>query len=442
MDGEGEASSTDDTWTYKGRWLNGAFHGRGKISRKKTVFKTTDLSTGILSITNTSYEYTGDFKAGLESGEGSASFPMSNQSHTGQWENGKMNGKGTMHQGKLFYTGVFEDNYLHGKGEVERSNHSYKGDFKKGVYHGTGELVMTNKDRYTGGFENGMFHGIGTWYQEETSDSYKGEWTKGMKYGEGIEIKYGDYHYSGRFKDGLRDGYGTIKFTNGDTYVGGFLNGLYHSEGHLTFSNGSSYKGFFHLGKRHGTGEEQLPSGATYKGTYEDDMWKGKGILTHTNSDRYEGEFLNGKKNGTGMLYFAEGSRLSCNWVDDVLHGQGEYHYAYESSPPTIRTYHQGTLVEEGLSASVSILDPPVAPSTLSPEKSVSLGSVRTKTAVESDHKEALHTLTEQMSDLQEQLTDTNLTPSQSFALKKKIAVVRSQLLKEERGYKSAIKSY
>jgi len=193
----------------------------------------------------------GDCKNGV------GTYLFSNGTYTGNWVNGKQEGKGI---------------YRFDQGEV------YEGDFKNNLRDGWGLFDYGNGSRYEGQWKEGKKHGKGTYFQRD-GEVYDGDWL-----------------------NNLRSGIGSCSYIDNSRYKGQWSNNLRHGKGIFEFFNGDYYNGEYSFGKIEGDGIYYFNSG-TLKG------------------QRYEGQFINNKFNGNGILYYPDGAKVSGQFFNGHVHG-------------------------------------------------------------------------------------------------------------------------
>jgi hypothetical protein len=124
----------------------------------------------------------------------------------GNFNNGKLNGKGIYKYRDILYVGDFENNKKQGKGEKITKDYYYKGDFNNNKIDGYGKIqFINNKDdisEYEGFFKENNIEGKGI-----------------MKWGNGNI-------YDGELKNGKMNGYGRFTPKNGITIEGYFKDGV------------------------------------------------------------------------------------------------------------------------------------------------------------------------------------------------------------------------
>lgn len=136
---------------YEGGFVNGRFHGRGKL---------TDPREGI----NIVAEYEGDYVNGARQGQGRM-VKANGVCFIGEFQNNIPHGKTKRinPHAKGFQEAEFEGLYANGQKVIGRSvlanGTKYEGEFKNDNYHGKGKLTTTSQDgqvvEYEGIWENG-----------------------------------------------------------------------------------------------------------------------------------------------------------------------------------------------------------------------------------------------------------------------------------------------
>lgn len=164
--------------------------------------------------------------------------------YVGETLDGKPNGYGTYYlkDGTISYEGAVKNGQPHGFGTKYFLDETYTGEFEDGKMHGKGKLIESNGTSHEGYYVNDTFHGQGTMIYSN-GDSFVGEFKFSKVDGIGKFIKLGDYTYKGAFVENLFEGQGILNYDNGDKYVGGFKEGKYNGEGTLTFASGEISSG-------------------------------------------------------------------------------------------------------------------------------------------------------------------------------------------------------
>lgn len=111
------------------------------------------------------FEYAGEFRAGLFSGEGELRFA----------DGGR-------------YRGAFQNDRFEGLGLLEFANGArYAGEFARGRFSGAGTYVFASGSRYEGEFADGRMHGAGR-FEGGDGSLYEGGFRSGRKHGRGVSI--------------------------------------------------------------------------------------------------------------------------------------------------------------------------------------------------------------------------------------------------------------
>ena len=146
--------------------------------------------------------YKGDFLNGLRHGKGKDE--GDNMKYEGDFIKDKKCGKGKI----LFDSGD-----------------TYEGEFNDNKFNGYGHYIWAkNKNEYTGNYLNGKFHGEGR-YQWGENEYYNGEYVNGIKEGEGeLGFKDGKKFYV-NFTNGKPNGIGIFQDQDGNRCEVEFING-------------------------------------------------------------------------------------------------------------------------------------------------------------------------------------------------------------------------
>lgn len=204
-----------ETTTYDdGRVYTGQRNGKGKIEGK-----------GLMTWPNGD-RYDGEWKKGLQDGEGTYTYAAAGYSYSGHWVKGYIKGHGT---------------FRFNNGNVMEGDWTAMGT-------GTGYLVFADGTRYDGPFVNGAPHGQGikVW---ANGDRYEGNFVMGHMSGQGtITFKEDGTTYSGMWVNDHRDGQGTCRFGNGATYEGQWRNDKFEGQGKYVSPEGNVLEGTFRNG--------------------------------------------------------------------------------------------------------------------------------------------------------------------------------------------------
>lgn len=205
------------TASYKGMWMAGVPHGRGKMSW----------------IDGSCYE--GEFVKGQFHGYGQMFWPKNStvtyeKTYDGEWFEGHMCGHGTMRYGQGDeYVGNFRDDMRHGHGTLKSSQNKtsldtiYIGDWANDMKSGYGVLdYIVRGEKYMGMWSNDQRQGYGV---VVTVDGvyYEGKFFQNRLAGKGILLSEDDTCYEGEFTaDMLLSGKGILTLPNGDYIDGTF----------------------------------------------------------------------------------------------------------------------------------------------------------------------------------------------------------------------------
>mmetsp|Transcript_9604 Transcript_9604/g.20795 ORF Transcript_9604/g.20795 Transcript_9604/m.20795 type:complete len:318 (-) Transcript_9604:1725-2678(-) len=152
-----------DGRTYKGRWKNSQWHGRGK-----------------------------------------ATYP-NGDSYEGMYHEDQRHGTGVYlwNDGRIF-RGDFSNDQRNGHGLYQWLDGSkYEGEFQEGKRHGWGTYTFRDGSVYTGEWRSGSRHGRGQ-YKRADGRIYKGEWINGQAHGYGVETRSdGSVRHDGQWEDDL-----------------------------------------------------------------------------------------------------------------------------------------------------------------------------------------------------------------------------------------------
>ena len=187
------------------------------------------------------------------------------------------------------YTGEFKDGKANGKGTMIWTNPSYgksrryEGEFLNDLPHGHGKMRTIHN----------VHHGHGRPLQER-SEVYEGEFREGKYCGQGKLVIDG-HVWEGQFANDLSNGKTTHTWPNGNVCVGNYVNGLLRGDGTMFFANGDKYVGEL-----------------SYDGKK-----RGQGTLFYANGTKYIGEFNYDKKHGKGRMEYPDGHVETASWFED-----------------------------------------------------------------------------------------------------------------------------
>ncbi|GIK07160.1 hypothetical protein Aspvir_002815 [Aspergillus viridinutans] len=160
---------------YDGNWSYGRYHGTG-------VLKTA------------TFEYTGDFAAGLVTGQGIMNYNDKGL-YQGWFLNGGRHGRGTMKWNNgIVYTGQWKTDAIKGFGKVTWPN----GDWWEATWDGSFSSIWAGKGQ--------QGKGRARWHDKRNEGKvYVGATKGGLRHGFGTLTTL-EYKFEGNFQDGRRDG--------------------------------------------------------------------------------------------------------------------------------------------------------------------------------------------------------------------------------------------
>jgi hypothetical protein len=269
--------------------------------------------------------------------------------YDGEWDNGKIHGKGRMTCTGATYEGVFDSSYETGSGSITYptgmkftgewkigkpinsgtmeypSGEVFTGEFKDGKRNGKGALKYKDGSVLDCEWRNDMPHGQGTLNLISSRITYTGPFSEGKFFGAGIMI-LGKARYDGAFKDNQRNGRGKMMYEDGSIYEGEWKDDRHHGSGKWLSVDGSSYEGEFKMDVKDGRGLMKWSNGDEFIGQWFQGRPHGSGVFTYkvgTTLSKYDGELFYGKRHGKGTGTYINGSKYEGEWADDVPHGMG-----------------------------------------------------------------------------------------------------------------------
>lgn len=315
--------------------------------------------------------YIGNMDFGYFKGDGIFRF-ASGTVYTGQWNNDRMNGVGTLNvPNEGIYKGDFLDSKKDGQGIFTWNDGAiYDGGWKNDQMNGDGTYTSPDAVKYVGVFKENKFlegecsfiNDTGTYvvtYKDYAIDNLRVVFNDGTRYdGESdgttlrgigeMQFANGDM-YSGKYSNGMRNGQGVYVWSNGDTYDGTWFDDAMSGSGKYTFANGSYAQGTFEENSfkngsyiinnsfgeyTFGIKEQEfvsvnmvLTNGTKYSGDMKNGSLTGKTQITYSNGDKYSGAVVDGYKSGQGTYTWNSGASYDGEWKDDKMDGQGTYFY-------------------------------------------------------------------------------------------------------------------
>jgi hypothetical protein len=333
---------------------------------------------------NVSVNYTGEVKDGKPNGMGVATYKSGNAiRYVGSFVNGMYNGKGTMFfKDGIFLTGEWKNGKLNGKGSfLSESGVLYIGDFINGVKEGKGILFYKDNGMIMGSFSNDKLNGrgfqifsdgsvisdvtyrddkrngMGFQYEIKTKQIYEGEWSddKWVQSGPAsftsflkspsliAEVtndhilagptnhdnllidssyyydlkknkRYFGYYVSGHLRNGVIIGdstrfWGSLNEKGASGYCYGFKYNKYYSEGNYVndFLNGSQIL------------DIDLSKQTAYYGGAVNGEFTGKTYFFNNKGSMFVGDYVKGRINGNGYRLETDGRLTVGIWENGVV---------------------------------------------------------------------------------------------------------------------------
>ncbi|ORC90235.1 MORN1 protein [Trypanosoma theileri] len=311
--GEGEWKWEDGDVHYKGTLKAGLPHGEGVFTTSKIV-------------------YEGSFSLGFPDGQGKISWDLGDgkeDTYEGGWKEGHLSGKGSikLHDGSS-YIGEWVTGVKEGYGiENVPGNYHYTGNFKDGKRNGKGTLHSEGDGLiYEGDFVMNEITGYGK-MQLEDGTVMTGEFLQGKPNGK-VEVtlpRCGTF--IGEFKNGAVVGRGTLKYGNGDIYEGEFID----SGGPMPL--------------RHGKGVYKFHEGNILECTWKRNVLHGDGIYTTSTGDRSKRSYVEGVLSGVSGAsnsnnVFTPENEFPNTFSDDMLKEEQQQRQqrmqSHTSHPPAV----------------------------------------------------------------------------------------------------------
>lgn len=130
--------------------------------------------------------------------------------------------------------------------------------------------------------------------------------------------------YTGNFANGKYNGKGKLTLENGDVYDGNWVNGVKQGSGKYTWNNGNIYEGNWDNDAQQGLGKYTwFNGGDSYHGDWVNSKQQGIGKYTWSNGDVYYGDWVNNRRQGKGEMKWQNKEYYIGEWVNDIRHGKG-----------------------------------------------------------------------------------------------------------------------
>ena len=150
LNGKGLRYNQEINHIYKGDFMNGLRHGKGKDYRNKM-------------------KYEGDFRKDKKCGKGKILFE-SGDTYEGEFNDNKFNGYGhyIWAKNKNEYKGNYLNGKFHGEGFYKwGENEYYNGEYVNGIKEGEGELSFKDGKKFFVNFTNGKPNGVGIFQDQD-----------------------------------------------------------------------------------------------------------------------------------------------------------------------------------------------------------------------------------------------------------------------------------
>jgi hypothetical protein len=245
----------------------------------------------------------------------------------GEFENGLMDGKGSIFSNKVLFIGTFKDGKLHGEGEYRNHNNGchLKGYFENGnSISGTGRCRLKNGALFEGTFTDSWKNFNGS--LQYANHSLKGTFIDSRLHGEcEIEFKKNGKRLKANFNNGLVDGTLTVTYADGTVKTRHYTSDLSNTTEKKFYidKNGNILKGLLNDYKLEGLGLKILASGTIEKGSFKNNELDGEARKTYYNGIIDEGHFKDGLLDGHGIKRHPDGRLFEGNFLCGYLHGEG-----------------------------------------------------------------------------------------------------------------------
>lgn len=264
---------------YRGEFLNGVHHGRGR-------FRVADGGV-----------YDGEWRNGQESGNGKYIAPPNE--YEGTWTEGQLLRGVWRREGKVHYEGEFiseEHAFLpHGIGKLldTEGNVAFEGSFQEGKRAGRGTEWLVD-GIYAGEFENDARSGKGT-LQSSLGNVYDGEWRLGVRSGQGLmTFGNGNGYFKGQWDEDRPEGEGKRAWTReGVALEGSFHLGVALGKAIARWADGSHFTSEWRASVPDGNGSFVAANGWKLEGVWEKGFFV-EGSITHPDGRAVRGKVGHG----------------------------------------------------------------------------------------------------------------------------------------------------
>jgi len=139
-------------------------------------------------------------------------------------------------------------NCQNGYGEFMYAGGTYKGFFEDGKINGEGTMAYKSGAHYVGAFQDGLRSGFGI-YTWSDGTKYEGNWLFNEKYGKGTMNYLGNGKYTGNWYRNKRHGHGAMVYASGDKYIGRWSKNFQSGKGIYYSINGIIQSGMWYKGR-------------------------------------------------------------------------------------------------------------------------------------------------------------------------------------------------
>jgi len=326
-----KTQADEDGNIYSGEFLNGKYHGHGKL------------------IFNDGQVYEGAWASGKMHGKGKITWPEGDV-YEGDFLYGDRHGQGSFSWASgAYYEGNYLNNNKHGQGKMIYSDGNvYEGNWLEGDRQGQGKLYFVSGAQYEGSWLNDNRHGQGR-MTFDNGDIYQGNWVNDVRQGQGKLNWVSGAQYEGNWLNNNRHGQGRMVYDDGGIHEGTWINDKRNGPGKMVQSDGGIYEGNYEDDHLHGYGRFSYTDGSVYEGLWDSSEWYGlgkfscstyvvegnwecmgfngikEGKITYPNGTVYQGEISGFFPFGLGKMIYASGESLEGNWYAGTLNGFGKY---------------------------------------------------------------------------------------------------------------------
>lgn len=336
----GYGTEVAEDYTYKGEFLDGKKHGKGKVEWKDGTWYEGEFMQGKIEGTGKYHwldsEYTGEWKAGKMHGqgvytwndgrkyegslicgqrEGFGVFTEQGRKYSGYWKAGKEDGQGKLEENGEITEGIWK------YGKLNQSIFSDKSSVKKVDFN---DIEIPKKIREKCEVVIGLWERAEKFRWDSGSYMCDDKWIqigKGvycgqlngdkLPEGQGIYISSSSL-YEGTFRSGKKEGFGRMINNQREIYNGDWVNDKKCGFGVL-FKDDSVYVGEWRHDKFNGQGKIQASS-FSYDGAWKKGLQHGQGTMEYPDKTVFIGNFVNGVVSGEGLLKYANKKCIKGLW--------------------------------------------------------------------------------------------------------------------------------